>query len=274
MPNQRERTLVLQEQGMSNGDIARKLGVAPPNARIMANKRFQELGDTGPFKNWQKSIHHLFKMVVPITAEKIFTMHQTSQQWSDRQKLVRASAIVEQRQNPKSVTVWALICSTCKTPLVFVDAELNIDQSVYRRFILDAVVVSLARRHFDRQQWCTSNKILLQPIERKRRRRGVRPIFPTSSHLRNGVATRRISILWITAFGQFWRREPVLSPTKVWRLWSSRCSRGGTDCPDLYFRKPLTLCIEAEGGQFETNQISYSENCSLLLSYGNIFLCR
>ena len=46
MPNQRDWIFVLHEQGMRNCDIARKLGVAPPNVR-RAIKRLQELGHIG-----------------------------------------------------------------------------------------------------------------------------------------------------------------------------------------------------------------------------------
>ena len=45
--------------------------------------------------------------------------------------------------------VWAGICATGKTPLVFVDQGVKINQNVYRRDILGAVVVRWARRHFD-----------------------------------------------------------------------------------------------------------------------------
>ena len=63
------------------------------------------------------------------------------------------SAIVQYRQNSKSVMVWAGICAAGKTPLVFVDERVKMDQNVYRRDILDAVVVPWALRHFGRQQW-------------------------------------------------------------------------------------------------------------------------
>ena len=58
------------------------------------------------------------------------------------------------------------------------------------------------------------------------------PIFPTSSHLPNGRPTRQIStvLYGLQYVGQFWRPASVQSPTKIWRLWGSRCSEGGTDC--------------------------------------------
>ena len=46
MPNQRDRILVLHEQGMPNCDIARTIGAAPPYLRRTI-KRFQELDHTG-----------------------------------------------------------------------------------------------------------------------------------------------------------------------------------------------------------------------------------
>ena len=50
--------------------------------------------------------------------------------------------------------VWTGICATGKTPLVFADEGVKIDQNVYRRDILDAVVVPWTHRRFGRQQ-CT-----------------------------------------------------------------------------------------------------------------------
>ena len=59
---------------------------------------------------------------------------------------------MEHRQNPKSVMVWAGICAAGKTTVGFVYEGVKIDQSIHRRDILDAVEVSLARRHFGRQK--------------------------------------------------------------------------------------------------------------------------
>ena len=128
----------------------------------------------------------------------------------------------------KSVKVWARICATDKIQLVFVDESVKSNQNVYRRYIVDAVVVPWASRHFGRHKW-TLQQDSTPATERNRRRSGARPIFQSSSHLRNGSPTRRISTQWITAVGKFWSPGAVLIPTKLWRLGSSHCSGDGTD---------------------------------------------
>ncbi|XP_076249920.1 uncharacterized protein LOC143189100 [Rhynchophorus ferrugineus] len=55
------------------------------------------------------------------TKEKLFTVeynHQNDRSWYV--KAAGTSAVVEHRQNPQFVMVWAGICSTSKTPLVLV----------------------------------------------------------------------------------------------------------------------------------------------------------
>ena len=105
----------------------------------------------------------LFRRVAPLilgrilfTDEQLFAIEQAHNYQNDRSWCAEASgmsAIVEHRQNPKSVVVSAGICATGKAPLVFVDEGVKIGQNVYHRDILDAVVVLWARRHFGRQQW-------------------------------------------------------------------------------------------------------------------------
>ena len=85
------------------------------------------------------------------------TAHRTSPELSERHELVRrGSRHVYYHRAPTKFKVrdgWAVIWATGKTPLVFVDEGVKIDQNVYRRDILDATVVSCARCHFGRQQW-------------------------------------------------------------------------------------------------------------------------
>ena len=44
--------------------------------------------------------------------------------------------------------VWGGICASGKTPLVFVEKEVKINQEVYRRDILEAVVLPWAQQHW------------------------------------------------------------------------------------------------------------------------------
>ncbi|GFX22489.1 retrovirus-related Pol polyprotein from transposon opus [Trichonephila clavipes] len=63
------------------------------------------------------------------------------------------SAIVEHRQYPKSVIVWGGICASGKTPLVFVVEGVKINQKVYRRDIIEAVVLQWDQKHFENSNW-------------------------------------------------------------------------------------------------------------------------
>lgn len=88
--------------------------------------------------------------------EKLFTVEQAHNHLNDRIWSTEASgtsAIVEPRQNPQSVMVWGGICASGKTPLVFVDQGVKIDQEVYRRGILEAVVLQWSQQHFGDAQW-------------------------------------------------------------------------------------------------------------------------
>ena len=90
------------------------------------------------------------------TDEKLFTVeqaynHQNNRSWSA--EAPGTSAIVEHRQNPQSVMVWGGICASGKTPLVSVDQGVKINQEVYRRNILETVVLPWAQQHFGDVNW-------------------------------------------------------------------------------------------------------------------------
>ncbi|GFY17827.1 uncharacterized protein TNCV_1075621 [Trichonephila clavipes] len=60
----------------------------------------------------------------------------------------RTSAIVEHRQHPKPAMVWGGISASGKTPLVFVEEGVKINQKVYQRDIIEAVVLPWDQKHF------------------------------------------------------------------------------------------------------------------------------
>lgn len=49
--------------------------------------------------------------------------------------------------------VWGGICSSGKTPLIFVEKGVKMNQEIYRRDILEAVVLPWSRQHFGNRQW-------------------------------------------------------------------------------------------------------------------------
>ena len=88
--------------------------------------------------------------------EKLFTVeqahnHQNNRSWSA--EAPGTSAIVEHRQTPQSFMVWGRNCASGKTPLVFVDQGVKINQEVYRRNILETVVLPWAQQHFGDVNW-------------------------------------------------------------------------------------------------------------------------
>ncbi|GBL98509.1 hypothetical protein AVEN_111630-1 [Araneus ventricosus] len=88
--------------------------------------------------------------------DELFTVQQAHNSQNDRIWSVDApstSAIVEHRQHPKSVMVWGGICASGKTPLVFVYEGVKINHTVYRRGILEAVVLPWAKKHFGNVNW-------------------------------------------------------------------------------------------------------------------------
>jgi hypothetical protein len=57
------------------------------------------------------------------------------------------------RQFPKYVMVWGGICSTGKTPLVFVERNVKINAETYQNLTLKGTMVPWARQHCGRRIW-------------------------------------------------------------------------------------------------------------------------
>ncbi|GFV14239.1 uncharacterized protein TNCV_1163621 [Trichonephila clavipes] len=70
--------------------------------------------------------------------------------WADAPS---TSAIIEHRQYPKSVMIWDGICANGKTLLVFVEEVVKTNQKVYRRNIIEAVVLPWDQTHFSNANW-------------------------------------------------------------------------------------------------------------------------
>jgi len=90
------------------------------------------------------------------TDEKIFTIeafhnHQNDRLWAKDSPL--SDHIVTHSQHPKSLMVWAGICATGKTPLIFVNPGVKINKEYYLNEILQRVVQPWARSHFGQREW-------------------------------------------------------------------------------------------------------------------------
>lgn len=91
--------------------------------------------------------------------EKIFTVGQQFNKQNTRilAKDISAANIngrmMSRAAHPASVMVWAGVTANGKTPLVFVDQGVKINQQVYRDQILEAVVKPWVSQHFGQDKW-------------------------------------------------------------------------------------------------------------------------
>uniref|UniRef100_A0A914VSL0 Transposase n=1 Tax=Plectus sambesii TaxID=2011161 RepID=A0A914VSL0_9BILA len=61
--------------------------------------------------------------------------------------------IVGRSQKPKSVMVWGGVTHSGKTPLVFIDEGVKVNQDVYRQQILEQALLPWAQQHFCDEDW-------------------------------------------------------------------------------------------------------------------------
>jgi len=166
------RKRIKRNARVSMRKIARETGISDRSVRRMAKEEFnlrpyklqkvQLLTDDNKRVRLQRCRQLKHRAAgqrwerILFTDEKLFTVEQAHNHQNDRYwsaEVPGTSAIVERRQNPASVMVWAGICATGKTPLVFVEQGVKINQDVYRRDILEAVVLPWAQQHFGDAHW-------------------------------------------------------------------------------------------------------------------------
>ena len=113
------------------------------------------------------------------------------------------------------MTVFSGICAS-KTPLVFVDEGVKINQNFYRRepFILDAVVAPWARRHFGRQQWTLQQDSVPAHRAKVTQERCKAHFIDFITSTEYSPYTRRISTIWTTAFYQILEARACGKPHK------------------------------------------------------------
>ncbi|GFX43820.1 uncharacterized protein TNCV_4110991 [Trichonephila clavipes] len=83
--------------------------------------------------------------------EKLFTIQQILNSQNDRiwsGDNSSTSTVVGRHQYRKSVMVWCGIIASGKTPLSFMVEGVKINHKVYRRDIIEAVVLPWAQKHF------------------------------------------------------------------------------------------------------------------------------
>ncbi|GBM01374.1 hypothetical protein AVEN_135796-1 [Araneus ventricosus] len=258
--------------------IARDMGISDRSVRRMAKtelglkpykfQNFQLLTEKHKLVRLQRC-RKLLRRAATIhwerflfTDEKLFTVQQAHNSQNDRIWSVDApgtSAIVEHRQHPKLVMVWGGICASGKTPLVFVDEGVKINHKLYRRDILEAVVLPWAKKHFGNVNW-TFQQDSAPAHKAEKTQEWCKAHFP--------------DMISSAAWPPY---SPDLNPMdcSVWSILEYRaCTKPHKSLDSLKqsiqrewdrlkiedlqsiaenFNKRLRLCITAKGGHFETN---------------------
>lgn len=91
--------------------------------------------------------------------EKIFTTQQYANKQNDRVWLQGKSEdnlntrVATRKQGPASVMVWAAISANGRSPLVFIDKGVKMNQSVYRDQVLNEALLPWAHKMFSSSAW-------------------------------------------------------------------------------------------------------------------------
>ena len=154
--------------------------------------------------------------------------------------------------------VWAGICASGKTPLIFVEAGVKINQEVYRRDILEAVVLPWAQQHFGDQEWTFQQDSA--PAHRAKATqdwcKAHFPLFITSQEwppYSPDLNPLDYSVWSILEARVCATRHPTLDSLK-----RALCREWDKITPEELrpiaqnFVKRLRLCIRAKGSHFET----------------------
>lgn len=91
--------------------------------------------------------------------EKIFTIQQFVNKQNDRVWLPGKSAdnldqrLAYRKQAPASVMVWAAVTAEGRTPLVFIEQGVKVNQQIYRQKVLSRELIPWARKQFGSRPW-------------------------------------------------------------------------------------------------------------------------
>jgi inhibitor of nuclear factor kappa-B kinase subunit alpha len=151
------------------------------------------------------------------------------------------------------------ICASGKTPLIFIEEGIKVNQEVYRRDILEAVVLPWAQEHFDNQHWTFQQDSA--PAHRAK----------------NTQQWYRVNFPDFVSAGEWPPYSPDLNPMdySIWSILESRaCAKPQNSLESLKrsllaewekitveevrrvgenFTKRLKLCIKVRGGHFENS---------------------
>lgn len=200
---------------------------------------------------------------VLFTDEKIFTVQPVHNRQNLRQLLKRglkntfAAKLMTRQHFPKSVMVWAGVCATGKTPLVFIDRNVKINAGVYQQTVLKDVVQPWASNHFGQagftlqQDWAPAHgaQSTIDLCTRLFPGFWDKTVWPSNSPDLNPLDFSIWSILEQKISGK--RYDTVEALKRVLkRAWDEITVAELATIVES-FRKRLKKCIEADGGNFE-----------------------
>ena len=200
---------------------------------------------------------------VLFTDEKIFTVEPLHNRQNHRQLLKQgqqktaAAKTIGRSHFPASVMVWAGICATGKTPLVFIERNVKINAAIYQQRILRDVLEPWATEHFGtdgftlQQDWAPAHSAnsTISVCEDLFPGFWGKDVWPPNSPDLNAMDFSVWSILekkiWGTRYATLEALKAAL--TRAWDEISVE------ECATIVgnFKKRLRKCIEVNGGNFE-----------------------
>lgn len=126
---------------------SQELTMAQKQVRLQRAKHLKSLADRGKLPN------------IVFSDEKVFTVEQFVNKQNDRVWLKGKSEdnlarrLATRKQGPASVMVWAAVTASGRSPLVFIDRGVKINQELYRDLVIRDSLLPWAQNHFGSEPW-------------------------------------------------------------------------------------------------------------------------
>lgn len=244
--------------------VRRKLGL-----RSYKIARVHFLNDTMKARRLEKS-RRMLRLLggarlskVLFTDEKIFTIEPLHNRQNRRQLLKKgqqkttAAKTIGRSHFPASVMVWAGICATGKTPLVFIERNVKINAASYQQQLLRDVLDPWAAQHFGpagftlQQDWAPAHSANSKMVVCEELFPGIwgKNVWPPNSPDINPMDYSVWSILEQKVSATRYATVDALK-TALMRAWDEITV---DQCANIVgnIRKRLRKCIAAQGGNFE-----------------------
>lgn len=197
------------------------------------------------------------------TDEKIFTIRQKHNSHNDRVwctdpwSMEPEKKIVQKKQGEKSVMVWAGIHRNGKTPLIFLEKGVKVNQKVYQEKVLEDVLLPWSRKEFENEHWVFTQDSA--PAHRAKKtqewlERNVPEFIPYDKWPSNSPDLNPMDYsVWSILEQRVCCKRYTLIKSLQHALqveWE-RISRDTLSCIVNNFRLRLKACIKAKGGHIE-----------------------